>query len=58
MFQAGGKYWGSYYPKVRDRIIEMQKADGSWTGYGDSYATAMCCIVLQVPYRYLPVLQR
>lgn len=59
MFQAGGKYWEDYYPKVRDHIIRTQKADGSWRGFGQTaYASSMCCFILQVPYRYLPVLQR
>jgi len=60
MFQAGGKYWEDYYPKIRQKLIETQQpVDGAWKGYGHTaYATAMGCIILQVPYRYLPVLQR
>ena len=59
MWQAGGKYWTAYYPKIRDTILKQQQGDGSWTGYGDkSYPTSMCLIILQVPYDYLPVLQR
>ena len=60
MFQAGGKYWKAYYPKIRDRLVQTQQpGDGSWKGYGHTaYATSMACIILQVPYRYLPVLQR
>ncbi len=63
MFQAGGKYWDGYYPAMRDQLVKTQKPDGSWPnagfgGGGDAYANAMSCIILQVPYRYLPVLQR
>jgi len=59
MWQAGGKYWNAYYPKIRDHIVKGQQSDGSWRGYGTpSYPTSMCLIILQVPYRYLPVLQR
>ena len=63
MFQAGGKYWDGYYPAVRDQLVKTQQADGSWPnvgfgGGGNAYSNAMSCIILQVPYRYLPVLQR
>ncbi len=60
MFQAGGKYWKSYYPRIRDEIVRTQQADGSWRqgSGGQHYGTAMACIILQVPFRYLPVLQR
>jgi prenyltransferase beta subunit len=62
MFQAGGKYWDAYYPAVRDYLVRQQRPDGSWAGMGyapgNAYANAMSCIILQVPYRYLPVLQR
>ena len=59
MWQAGGKYWSNYYPKIRDHIVKGQQSDGSWRGYGTpAYPTSMCLIILQVPYRYLPVLQR
>jgi len=57
MFLAGGDYWGSYYPKMRDELISRQnKTAGSWMGEaGDEYATAMALIILQMPNRYLPV---
>ena len=59
MWQAGGKYWNAYYPKIRDDMVKKQAGNGSWAGYGSpAYPTSMCLIVLQVPYRYLPVLQR
>jgi squalene cyclase len=59
MWQAGGKYWNDYYPVVRNVLLKQQGSDGSWKGYGQqAYATSMSLIILQVPYRYLPVLQR
>ena len=56
MFLAGGDYWGSYYPMIRDQLIAKQQTDGSWQGdFTPEYATAMSLIILQVPNRYLPV---
>lgn len=60
MFQAGGKYWTKYYPMIRDQLVRSQQGDGSWSGgpTQGAYAAAMSCIILEVPYRYLPILQR
>ena len=60
MFQAGGKYWKKYYPAIRDNLVRSQQPDGGWRGgpTPGAYPTAMSCIVLEVPYRYLPILQR
>ncbi len=56
MFLAGGEYWSSYYPIIRDELIRRQQRDGSWNGEaGQEYATAMALIILQMPNRYLPV---
>ncbi len=60
MFQAGGDYWVGYYTKIRNHLVKTQSSDGSWSG-GPSrgaYSTAMSCIILEVPYRYLPIWQR
>ena len=29
-YQAGGKYWNEWHPKVRELFLEKQNADGSW----------------------------
>jgi hypothetical protein len=57
MFLAGGDYWATFYPAIRDQLIERQdKTAGNWTGEaGDAYATSMALIILQMPNRYLPV---
>jgi hypothetical protein len=38
----------------------MQSPDGSWNGdgVGTTYGTAMGCVILQLPYGYLPIYQR
>jgi hypothetical protein len=57
MFLAGGDYWRTYYPIVRDTLIARQQTYGDhWSGEaGDECDTAMALIVLQMPNRYLPV---
>jgi hypothetical protein len=59
MFLAGGKYWHKWFPFIRDALIHEQQAAGNWEStHGESYATAMALIILQVPNRYLPIFQR
>ena len=46
-------------PAVRDEMLTRQNGDGSWEDAIDShYATAMACIILQIPNNYLPILQK
>lgn len=60
MYQRGGKDWKEHYPKIAKRLMDMQSPDGSWNGdgVGTTYGTAIGAIILQLPYGYLPVLQR
>ncbi len=59
MYQAGGKYWSGYFPTERDELVKNQNADGSWMAQtGGTFETAVALIILQVPYGYLPILQR
>ncbi len=57
MFLAGGDYWASWYPAIRDELIGRQNgATGAWAGdFSEEYATSMALIILQMPNRYLPV---
>jgi hypothetical protein len=60
MFMYGGEAWEQFWPNIRKILISKQsKADGGWTGdAGPVYATAMALIMLQVPNRLLPILQK
>lgn len=68
MFQSGGSDWELWFPAIRDVLIRKQTVrrdgTGSWGSgeaesiYGLSYPTAVACIILQVPYRLLPILRR
>lgn len=60
MFLAGGDAWATWWPAIRDELVERQRSDGSWAdpGVGSSYGTAMALIILQMPKRYLPIFQK
>jgi len=59
-YQQGKTAWKTYYPQIRQRLLQMQNPDGSWNGdsVGTTYGTAIATIVLQLPYGYLPTVQR
>lgn len=55
MFLAGGQYWASFWPTLRDDLIRAQSG-GHWQcDFNEDYDTAMALIILQMPNRYLPV---
>ncbi len=60
LFQAGGADWATYFPKIRDDLLARQLEDGRWDeNFTQGHlGTAMALIALQIPYRYLPILQR
>jgi hypothetical protein len=58
-YQAGDKYWDVYFPKAREQLLGMQQPDGSWNGeIGPVYATSIALIILQLPYKLVPIYQR
>lgn len=59
MWHAGGDYWNDWYPAIRDKLLKSQAENGAWSdSYGTEYATAMACIILQMPNDMLPVFAR
>jgi hypothetical protein len=72
MFMVGGERWQKWNGKVRDLLVAAQRVgngcfDGSWDYQGSTYfghyigriaSTALCCLSLEVYYRYLPVALR
>ena len=61
MYTAGAENWESYFTIVRDELLRMQSHDGSWpnqTGPGPAFGTAMAVLILEIPYRFLPIFQR
>lgn len=58
-FQAGGAHWEHWFPMIRDEIVAGQHPEGYWQDLvGRNYATAMATVILQIPYRYLPIFER
>jgi hypothetical protein len=60
-YMSGDEYWDEYFPATRDYLLSAQdKSDGSWMGdyIGKTYGTSIALVILQLPYKYLPVYQR
>ncbi len=59
-FQRGGKDWDSWNPRFTKALVQNQIVEGTmghWEGGdhgGAVYTTALCCLMLEVYYRYLP----
>ena len=57
----GGDDWATWFPTMRDKIVGVQNADGSWTGHhcitSRTFCTAAAILVLTSPNRYLPISQ-
>jgi hypothetical protein len=62
MWTAGGRWWADWFPAVREDLLVRgrYRADGAWNEpmFGGDYATAMACIILQIPNNYLPIMQK
>ena len=54
----GRKAWNQWYPAITKSLIASQQADGRWSSGYDQYPTAMAALVLNIPYRFLPIYQR
>jgi hypothetical protein len=58
MMNRGGKDWQKYNALMRDEVLKNQKPDGTWPGPGEKYGliydTALCTLMLEVYYRFLP----
>jgi hypothetical protein len=64
MFQAGGSHWTYWNHEIRDTLVKAQASDGHWDDPGKSiagaepvFSTTLCCLMLEVYYRYLPIYQ-
>jgi hypothetical protein len=56
-FQKGGKDWDNWNAQFSRALIGGQEKDGHWDNGdwgGPVYSTTLCCLMLEVYYRYLP----
>jgi len=53
-------HWRSWFAAEKSYLVKTQRPGGFWVSrkYGAVYATAVNCLVLQMPYNYLPIFQR
>jgi hypothetical protein len=59
MYMRGEESWDEYYPALITDLLRRQNADGSWSGgVSTAFDTGVACIILQLPYGYLPICQR
>lgn len=61
MFLSGDQKWSDYYPAMRQILLEKQaRESGAWSGdhVGETYGTAIALLILQMPLKYLPIMQR
>ena len=61
MYMAGEPYWTPYFTALRDELLQLQAKDGSFpneVGPGTAFGTAMGVLILEIPYRFLPIFQR
>jgi len=69
-YQAGGKSWNEWHPRVRELLLSKQNSDGSWdvppgtaenegvVGPNKVYWTAMASLILEIYMHFLPAYQR
>ena len=61
MYTVGEPYWQPYFEEVRELLLSMQNEDGSWPnrpGPGPAFGTALGVLILEIPFRFLPIFQR
>lgn len=71
MYHASDRnYWRRWYPAMTQELMEeyykpvqewnSRDKGGYWhkSRFGDVYATAVATLILQIPYKYLPIFQR
>jgi hypothetical protein len=59
MLQERDEAWQAWYPTVRDKLIRIQNADGSWSGHhcitARTFCTAAALMTLQASNLYMPI---
>ncbi len=51
--------WENWYRTYASELVQMQKKDGSWeSDVTRVYSTSLALLILQIPYKYLPIFQK
>jgi hypothetical protein len=61
MYTAGGDFWKVYFERAREDLLALQRPSGEWpndVGPGTAFSTATAILILEIPYRFLPIFQR
>ena len=60
MWHCAGDDWPLWYQSVSEEILSMKRDNGLWRDniICPEYSTAMACLVLEMPFNFLPIFQR
>ena len=59
MYYTGDENWMSWFPQMRTSLLSKQSKEGSWSGeVSPEFSTALACLMLEIPFQYLPIFQR
>lgn len=61
MYQSTNEDWEFWFPRARQALLAKQDPRGQWESprnFGQAYATASALLILQIPRRYLSILQK
>ena len=60
MYQTGEREWREYFAELSDELLRHQAPEGAWEGdmVGPVYGTSVALLILQLPYKNLPIMQR
>lgn len=53
------RYWSEGFTRIRKQLLSSQAKNGSWVsdGYEGAFGTPCATLILQIPYRMLPIFQ-
>lgn len=60
MYLGSEQQWPAYFGEISNVLLRAQRSDGSWEGdmVGPIYGTSVALLILQIPYKNLPIMQR
>lgn len=60
MYLTGDAKWRPYFKRISEFLVNRQQSSGAWDGdhVGEVYGTAIALLILQLPQKNLPIMQR